>query len=59
MKCHMNKFKDKCDICYKFDYLISYHNKCICNECLTNKQKSMKNKKIKAIQLSLDKYIKG
>lgn len=55
----MSKYKDKCDICNKFDYLISYQSKCICKDCLTNKQKSMKNKKIKAIQLSLDKYIKG
>lgn len=27
-------FKDKCDLCHKFDYLKSYDKKCLCCECL-------------------------
>lgn len=48
----MNKFKDKCDICNNFNYLISYKNICICKKCLANKGIT-KNKKV--FQLSLIK----
>lgn len=27
------KFKDKCDVCGKFDFLKGYDNKCLCENC--------------------------
>ena len=27
------KFKDQCDNCRKFDYLISINGKCVCSQC--------------------------
>lgn len=35
MKYQRNKFKDKCDICGKFDYLKGHENKCLCQNCIT------------------------
>lgn len=28
-----SKFKDKCDVCGKFNYLKGYNNLCICQKC--------------------------
>lgn len=28
-----SKYKDKCDICKRFNYLRGYNNICICKEC--------------------------
>lgn len=50
----MNKFKDKCDICNKFDYLISYKNICICKNCVYQIDKLTISVRVKRkIQLSL------
>lgn len=52
----MNKFKDKCDICNKFDILINYNNMCICKKCLKQVDKFGINAKDKRkTQLSLIK----
>jgi len=32
-KIKQSKFKDKCDVCGKFDYLRGYNNICICQKC--------------------------
>lgn len=45
MLCHKSSFKDQCDICNKFDYLVSIDNKCLCTECC-KKQNIKNNKKI-------------
>lgn len=29
----INRYKDQCDQCNKFDYLISYDGKCLCSKC--------------------------
>lgn len=63
MKCHKNRFKDKCDECGKFDYLKGINNKCLCPNCQDkvednvrqeNREKSIENRdKILEIQLSI------
>lgn len=43
----MNKqYKDKCEICGKYDHCVSYDNKVICRDCLKKLggEKSEKNK---------------
>lgn len=32
-KINHSKFKDKCDICGKFDYLQGYNGICVCPKC--------------------------
>lgn len=51
MKCHKNRFKDKCDECGKFDYLKGINNKCLCPECIKNIP--LNNKQFKEKQLSI------
>ena len=31
------RFKDACDACGKFDYLITKNNRCLCSECLNKR----------------------
>ena len=38
-KIKQSKFKDKCDVCGKFEYLRGYNNICICEKCRKEKQK--------------------
>lgn len=44
----INSFKDKCDNCNKFDYLVGIDDKCLCSECIKkeNKQNNQNNQKI-------------
>ena len=52
----MNKYKDKCDICNKFDILINNRSMCICKNCLNQVDKLSINAKAKRkTQLSLIK----
>ena len=53
MKCHKNRFKDKCDECRKFDYLKGINNKCLFPNCQDkvkdnvrqeNREKSIENR---------------
>lgn len=39
----MEKFKDACDKCGKFDYLKGYLGQCYCPECLKQIQEETKN----------------
>lgn len=40
-KIKQSRFKDKCDVCGKFDYLRGYNNICICEKCRKEKQKEV------------------
>ena len=37
----INSFKDQCDNCNKFDYLVGIDNKCLCSECIKKEQKQL------------------
>lgn len=53
---HNNTFKDKCDICNKFDYCRGFNNKVLCESCLS-KEKSTANFINKEIQLTIFDFI--
>lgn len=56
MKCHKNRFKDKCDECGKFDYLKGINNKCLCPNCQNKVKDNVRQEnrdKILEIQLSI------
>lgn len=38
-----SSYKDKCDICGRFDYLKGTDGKCVCQECLKRLEKESKN----------------
>lgn len=41
-----NNYKDRCDICGRFDYLKGKDNKCLCQDCLKKLEKEgMKNER--------------
>ena len=39
------KYKDKCDICGRFDHLKGKDDKCVCQDCLKKLEKERKNEK--------------
>lgn len=54
----INSFKDQCDNCNKFDYLVGIDNKCLCSECIKkeNKQNNKKIPKKEQKQLNLFEF---
>ena len=52
----INSFKDQCDNCNKFDYLVGIDNKCLCSECI-NKQNNQKIIKKEQKQLNILDFI--
>ncbi len=51
-----SKFKDQCDNCGKFDYLVGMDDKCLCYECRNNKNIKNNQKTIKKEQKQLTIY---
>lgn len=50
----INSFKDQCDNCNKFDYLVGIDNKCLCSECIKKENKQNNQKIIKKEQKQLN-----
>lgn len=49
----IQKFKDQCDQCKKFDFLKSYNGKCLCKNCLNNVIPSKKQKQLTLFELEV------
>ena len=48
------KYKDKCDLCGQYDYLIVFKGKCLCNNC-KRKTNNLKYKQLTIFDIMEDK----